>query len=207
MNPLHTIGYFNRPVSEFIGLLKACGVNVICDVRSSPYSKRNPDFSRDELRAHLRQVQIKYVFLGEELGARPPEPECYIGGQARYELLARRKAFHDGIQRVLTGLENYRPALMCAERDPMECHRAILVCRHLISRSVNVQHIMGMGNIERHSELERRLVRTLGLEPPPMFASDDAWTTAIADAYELQGRKIAYVDKSGVAMSADGPMK
>jgi uncharacterized protein (DUF488 family) len=195
MNPVFTIGYSTRLFSEFADLLNAHGVTVLCDVRSSPYSGRNPAFSRAELDAALRKLRIRYVFLGEEFGARPSDPQCYVNGQARYERIAQRAAFQAGIQRVLAGISKHRPVLMCAEREPTECHRTILVSRHLAKRSIEVRHIIGPNQCEAHEALERRLVRILGLEPPPMFATDDAWRSAIDEAYEVQGRKIAYVDK------------
>lgn len=202
MNPLHTIGYSTRQFDDFAHALRAHEITVVCDVRSSPFSKRNPAFSRRDLEASLRQLGIKYAFLGEELGARPPDSECYINGQARYELLAKRPAFQAGLKRIVAGLERYRPVVLCAEREPIECHRTILVCRHLLAYGVDIRHVLGDGKIETHADLERRLVRTLKLEPPPMFATPSEWRTAIEEAYELQSRKIAYVDKSDPA-SAD----
>lgn len=200
MNPLFTIGYSTWDFDAFAETLSAHRVTVVCDVRSSPFSKRNSAFSRHELQSKLQRLRIKYVFLGDELGARPPEPECYVKGQARYDRLAVRAAFKSGIQRVIDGLERHRPVLLCAEREPMECHRTILVCRQLLLRGVvDVRHILGGGEVESHADLERRLVRTLGLEPPPMFATPAEWRIAVAQAYELQGRKIAYVDKSDPA--------
>lgn len=200
LNPLYTIGYSTRPIEGFLDALQAHSITVVCDVRSSPFSKRNPAFSRDELRMHLRRLGIKYVFLGDELGARPPESDCYVNGQARYELLAKRPAFQAGIQRLLTGLKTYRPVIMCAEREPIECHRTILVCRHLVPRSVEIRHIVEADRFERHVDLERRLVRLLKLEPLPMFASPETWSDAISKAYELQGRKIAYVEKEAPSL-------
>jgi uncharacterized protein (DUF488 family) len=197
MNSIYTIGYSTWDFDSFAKILVDHRITVVCDVRSSPFSKRNSAFSRRELEAGLRALNIKYAFLGEALGARPSDPECYFKGQARYDRLAARTAFKAGLKKVIDSLARHRPVLMCAEREPIECHRTILVCRQLLSEGiVDIRHVLGDGKVELHADLERRLVRALNLEPPPMFATPAEWRVAIAQAYELQGRKIAYGDKS-----------
>src|SRR5439155_24000994 len=68
---LFTVGHSNLEAEGLLGLLRAAGVTAVADVRSSPYSRRLPQFNRAALEASLRAAGIAYVFLGAELGGRP----------------------------------------------------------------------------------------------------------------------------------------
>lgn len=206
---LYTVGHSNQILGQLVGLLQLHGINAVADVRSMPYSRRLPQFNRPELEAELHKHGIRYVFLGEELGARREEESAYDGLQAAYERVAQLPAFQLGLSRVLKGLDRgLTLALLCAERDPLTCHRAILVSRHLQARGVDVQHILGDGSLESHLELEKRMRRALqklgvleasagevqldllGREDPstpPRSAEEE-----LAEAYLQQGKRIAY---------------
>lgn len=173
----------------FLRLLRAHGVEAVADVRSQPFSARFPHFSRGELEKSLKQNAIRYVFLGNELGARRSETCCYLDGQARYDLVAKTSAFNEGIERVLKGLKKFRLALLCAEKDPITCHRTVLVCRHLRGRGFPIQHILSDGNLESHEQLEERMLKLLGKAQPSLFVSHAA---LVEEAYEEQGGRIAY---------------
>src|SRR3984885_14759143 len=158
MQLIYTVGHSSQSIEEFIAPLQRHAVEVVADVRSRPYSARFPHFSREPLRASLKAAGIGYVFLGRELGARRDEPECYIGGQASYEKIAKLPAFAAGIERLLDGARKYRVALMCAEQDPLTCHRTILVCHELKKHGVSITHICRAGELEDHYQAERRLI-------------------------------------------------
>ena len=100
-------------------------------MRSSPYSRRFPQFNQSALKAALKTANIAYVPLGDNLGARPRDRNCYVDGMARYDLIAATEAFKIGLNRLVQGSEKYQISLMCAEQDPIVCHRAILICRLL----------------------------------------------------------------------------
>jgi uncharacterized protein (DUF488 family) len=189
MNTLFTIGHSTHDWSTFLEFLRMHNVQAVADVRSQPFSSRFPQFSRAALEKSLKENHIRYVFLGHELGARREEECCYLDGQARYELVAKTLAFHEGISRILKGLEKYRLALLCAEKDPITCHRTILVCRHLKGRGFPMQHILGDGKLESHEELEDRMLKLLGKNQPSLFVSREQ---LVEQAYEEQGGKIAY---------------
>src|SRR5688500_723977 len=123
MENLFTIGHSNHELSELTRLLKMHRITAVADVRSSPYSGRLPQFNKPVLQVVLKNTGIEYQFLGNELGARRNEQGRYVDGQARYDLIAQTPAFNDGISRVLSGLEKYCIALLCAEKDPITCHR------------------------------------------------------------------------------------
>ena len=188
---IFTIGHSNHPIEEFIGLLKKHGITAVADIRSAPYSRFNPQFNKEVLAAALKAQGIAYVFLGEELGARPEDPACYEGGQVDFERLASREQFKRGIDRVLTGGQKYRLALMCAEKEPLDCHRTILVCRHLASHSVRIKHVLADGSLEDHRDTEKRLLHVAGCEPS-LFDQGIGNLERLERAYAKRGREIAY---------------
>ena len=138
---VYTIGHSTHPRNEFFDLLSEHGITALCDVRSVPYSRLHPYFNRKELKAALQKRQVAYAFLGSELGARSEDPSCYDHGRVQYGRLARMELFQQGLARVQNGMKKFRLVLMCAEKEPLECHRAILVARHLVALSIDVQHI------------------------------------------------------------------
>ncbi len=191
---IFTVGHSTQSVEAFLKLLKQHQVEAVADVRSQPYSRHSPQFSKDELESALINAHVRYVFLGRELGARRDEPQVYVNGQARYELIAEQPLFAQGLQRVATGAEQFRTALLCAEKDPLTCHRTILVCRHLKTRGFSISHILIDGSIESHEAAERRLMREEGVNPRQvnMFSDTDAIEDALTKAYTMRGEQIAY---------------
>ena len=175
----YTIGYSGFEATAFIATLKHHGITAIADVRSHPYSKYRAEYNGDFLQVLLESHNIAYVFLGDCLGARPQDPQCYRNGRAEYPLIAQSPAFQVGLGRLHKGAGRYSIALMCSEPDPIDCHRAILVGRHL---SFPVHHITKSG-VEQQQDFEARLV---ALEGSPLIG------TTIADAYDSRGRKICY---------------
>ena len=201
MNPLFTVGHSSHGLDHFLSLLKQHAISAVTDVRSAPYSRRNPQFNREALSAELNGHGIAYVFLGKELGARTDDPSCYVDGQARYELIAKTALYQEGLERVVRGVGRYRVALMCAEADPLTCHRTVLVSRSLSERGLEIAHIHRSGRLEPQQELHERLLRMTGLAQGNLFSSRDA----LAQAYEKQGRKIAYVKPTNpIAVAPEG---
>ncbi len=207
-NILYTIGHSNHTVKNFIALLKGYGVTCIADIRSAPYSRYCPQFNKDTLAVDLQAAGITYMFLGRELGARPDDPSCYEGGRVNYQHIAKRGEFERGLERLLAGTSKYRIALMCAEKDPLQCHRTILVVKHIKRHNLCIKHILANGNIEDNIEAERRLVRMLKVEPT-LFESTKKETAIIEQAYDQQAKKISYLSeeprkpyKSGHAVEA-----
>lgn len=184
-----TIGHSNLEFAKFVALLAQHSVQAVADVRSSPYSQYNPGFNREALQRGLREQDISYVFLGAELGARRAEPECYVNGRADYSLIARTPAFKHGLDRVIQGAAKMRVAMMCAEKDPLDCHRCILVSPRLRERGLEVQHILSDGSLESQEQAESRLAQLFDLPERELFRSP---REILAEAYRLQGERIAY---------------
>ena len=189
---LLTLGHSTHPIERFIALLNGAGATAVADVRSSPYSRYSPQYSKDALRNALSGAGIAYTFLGKEFGARSPDPSCYRSGKVQYQRLAQSTSFKEGIQRVSEGLKKFRIAFVCAERDPIECHRALLVARAFSERGTSVAHIHSDGMLESQSSLESRLLVAWKLPEGDMFKSRESF---IEDAYILQGEKVAYLDE------------
>ena len=190
MATLYTIGHSNHPIEEFIGLLTANGITAIADVRSRPYSRRYPQFNKDRLAARLAEHHIAYVFLGKELGARSDDPSCYEAGKVQYQRLAATELFQSGIQRVLAGAEKYRVALMCAEKEPLNCHRTLLVSRALEKTQASVTHVLSDGSLEPHDQTMSRLIDLVGLSKEDLFRDRAA---LIAAACKLREDRVAFV--------------
>ena len=191
---LFTIGYSNRSIEDFIALLKQHKITALCDVRSTPYSNRNPQYNREIFKQSLKQHDIEYVFLGEELGARPKDLSCYVEGKAIYQKIAATNLFKNGLERIKLGMQKgYVLALMCAEKDPMTCHRTILICRNLRGQGVDIRHIIDLQTVETQADLEKRLIAQLKLHPDMFKAADP--NALIERAYDVQGDRIAYVEK------------
>jgi uncharacterized protein (DUF488 family) len=184
-NILYTIGHSNHKIEDFIALLNHYEVTCIADVRSAPYSRYCPQFNKDALAAAFQAAGIAYMFLGRELGARPDDPCCYEGDCVNFQYLAKRKEFKRGLEHLLECASKHRIALMCAEKDPLECHRTILVSRHLKKYDLHIKHILADGNIEEHTEAERRLVGMFKMGPA-FFESAET----IEQAYDQQAKKI-----------------
>jgi uncharacterized protein (DUF488 family) len=185
-----TIGHSTHEQGRFIALLCQHGITALCDVRSKPYSRMNPQFNREELEKSLIAGGIAYRFLGKELGARSDDPACYEDGKLQYTRLAQTELFKCGLKRVLSGMKDgFRIALMCAEKEPLECHRTILVARHLVALGVHIEHIHADGHLESHEAALARLSRMLNLREDDMFHSREE---LLADAYQRQEDRIAY---------------
>ena len=192
VNTVYTVGHSNHPIEHFIQILKQNGITAIADVRSQPYSRYQTQFNRDDIERALRSSGIAYVFLGKELGARSTDPSCYVAGRVQYKRLAATESFKAGLDRVTKGAETHRIALMCAEREPLECHRTLLVGQALHQMGVPLVHVHANGNQETHVDALDRLLDLTGLPREDMFRSGEELLT---DALRIQEDRVAYVDE------------
>jgi uncharacterized protein (DUF488 family) len=186
-----TIGHSTHSRERFVALLRSANVTAVADVRTSPHSRHYPHFNRDDLREELRSDGISYVFLGKELGGRPSERRFYCEGVADYEKMAQTPEFSKGLDRVIEGTKKYRIALLCSERDPLDCHRCLLVGRALAQRGVRVSHILDDGRTVSHSEIEDKLLEISGRTGDDLFAPCEE---RLAAAYRERARKVAFAE-------------
>ena len=185
---LYTIGHSTHAAAHFIDLLKQHDIDAVCDVRSHPYSRYNPQYNRECISKEIKANGIAYIFLGKELGARSDNADCYANGKIEFAKLQNDPLFQQGLARLRKGMKNHTIVLMCAEKDPVICHRTILVARQL-RRECTVKHILQDGRIETNEEAEQRLMALLKIQPDLIRDANQC----IEDAYNLQGKKIAYV--------------
>ena len=183
-----TIGHSNHSVLRFIDLLQGAAIECVADVRSTPFSRRNPQFSQKALTASLKDAGIEYWFLGDALGARPKDEGCYDAGKVSYARIAATPAFQDAIGAVIERSDSKRIALMCAEKEPLDCHRTILVGRALAQHGTELRHIHADGSIESQAALEDRLLHA-AKEHVDLLSSRDA---ALTRAYDKRGKQMAY---------------
>lgn len=187
-----TVGHSTHSIETFVSLLKQHGITALADVRSAPASRFSPQFNKDTLAANLKTQGIRYIFLGRELGARPEDPACYENGRVQYGRLAHTELFRQGITRVMRDAAENRLALMCAEKEPLECHRTLLIGRTLHEHGVEVVHILGDGRTESHMAAMERLLDVTGLPREDLFRSR---ADLIAEAVARQEKRVAYVDE------------
>jgi uncharacterized protein (DUF488 family) len=187
---IFTIGHSNHSLEDFLALLNRHHVDVLADVRSQPYGRLD-HFHREIIAAAMKAAGIDYVFLGRELGARREESECYQNGVAVYEKIAAAPAFQEGLSRLRSLAADSRVALMCAEKEPLDCHRTILICRQLRKSAFQIQHILADGSLEDHAVAEKRLVKKMGIERT-LFEPDITEEEMIGRAYEERGQEIAF---------------
>ncbi len=187
-----TIGHSTHSSAKLIELLRRNEITAVADVRSQPYSRMNPQFNREPLKDALKGAGISYVFLGRELGARSEDRSCYVDGKVQYDRLAKSALFQEGLTRVEQGAARYRIALLCAEKDPLTCHRTILVVRHLVARGLRAAHIREDGRLEPHEDALDRLLKEVGVRGDDFFKPRQE---LVDEAYTKRGNEIAYVEK------------
>ena len=190
--PLYTVGHSNHPFERLLELLRRHGIEAIADVRSMPASRRHPQFNRERLKAALAGAGVRYLFLGKELGARRTEPEAYDGDIASYERIAQLPAFRSGLEIVKENAAERRVALMCAEKEPLDCHRTLLVCRHLRDASGGIFHILADGSLAAHAEIEQRLLAETDADAPQSDLFAGGGDAPLERAYRARGLAMAY---------------
>ncbi|MEE8393657.1 MAG: DUF488 domain-containing protein [Rhodospirillales bacterium] len=193
---VYTIGHSAHSMETFLQLLKQMGITAIADVRSVPYSRHVPQFNKPDIQESLREAGIEYVFLGKELGARPKDCSLYRDDSADFALMAESTTFKSGLERVLKGAARYSIALMCAEKDPLDCHRNILVARGLKELGAVIRHVMSDGQIEENSDTEQRLLKITNQLQTDMFVPETSTGDPLQMAYEKRGRQIAVSEEA-----------
>lgn len=186
-----TAGHSNHELGHLLRILHANQVTAVADIRSAPYSNYCPQFNREALQASLEADGIHYVFLGDELGARPQDSACYKDGKVQYKLMADTPLFKKGLERVVSGSKRYRIALLCTEKDPLECHRSVLISREFEALGINVSHILEEGSLETQDEAMNRLLQQCGLDRGDLFRSKEE---LIEEACARQEKEVAWVD-------------
>ncbi len=186
---LFSIGHSNIPAARFAAMLQDAAVTVVADVRSMPNSRWFPWFSQKPLAAQLNSIGIAYTAMGDTLGGRPRDENLYRDGVADYEAMAKQPEFEAGLDRLQETVARSRVCLMCAEREPLDCHRCLLVARRLAERGLAVGHILHDGTVEPHAATEQRLPALDG-QARDLFATGQ--DERLAAAYRRRARAVAF---------------
>jgi len=189
-----TIGHSNLDMSDLLGVLIRHEIRMVCDVRSRPGSFRFPQFNREPLMAQLASAKIIYQFFGDNFGGRPLDPR-YYRADGLVDYAARRKApdFEEGLDRLLGFAQTERLVLMCAEEDPLHCHRFLLICPAIVQSGILPVHLHRGGAVESQRDAEDRLLQLHGFAD---VTSDSLFATgrqaALEDAMRLQAERYAF---------------
>lgn len=198
LGELFTIGHSQHSIKYFISLLNKYGIDYLLDVRSTPYSKYAEQYNRENIDKSLNSVNVKYVFMGKYFGARSQNVELYNDkGYLDFEKVRKSKDFNEGIENVILGLEQgHTIALMCTEKQPIDCHRAIMISRAFEMQKIYAKHIMPNGKILTQQQLDEQLLRKyfpdrrqltlLSYEKP---VNEDEY---LLEAYRKRNAEIAY---------------
>jgi uncharacterized protein (DUF488 family) len=153
MHQLYTIGHGSRKKEAFLALLTRYGINTLIDVRSAPYSRFHPQFNQNNLKDFLEENNIRYVFMGDTLGGRPKNSECYTNGKPDYDKMKQATFYLTGITQLKRAVsENNHIAIMCSESKASECHRTKLIAES-IHGDVVIKHIDKDGALRPHEEI------------------------------------------------------
>jgi len=195
-NALKTIGHSNHQIETFLDILHHHKINCIIDLRSSPYSRHNPQFNRETLKTDLEINEIEYVYMGDRLGARHEDKKLlFDNGKVDFYKVKDLPSFIEGIENLINKTSTgTNISLMCAEKDPFNCHRFVLVSRALAKQNIDVEHILSDKSTVLQSELEEKLLDKYTDKSPQMslFEPVKSKTELLAFAYKKHNINIGY---------------
>ncbi len=171
--PIYTIGYGARSVAALLAVLQTWQIAFVIDIRSAPYSRFKPEFSKEPLAREIERRHIRYLYMGDLLGGRPADPACYRDGKVDYDLVKQTAAYQEGIGRLRRAFaQQRRVALLCSEGRPEECHRSKLIGESLTGLDIPVIHLDENDHPLSHAAVIARLTGgQLGLFGAPTFTS------------------------------------
>lgn len=192
---IYTIGYSGFTIGDFLRVLGEHGISALVDVRSIPYSRNRPEYNRDMLEPVLKQAGFHYRNYAYEFGARQTDPQYYVKGYLDFELFADSPPFVQGIEKLCKSMEvGYTFVLMCAEIEPINCHRAILVSRALSDRGVPVIHLLPHGRTITQEDLEHQLVDRYfpNHDQCSLFSQARSYQSMVIEGYQKRNSEIGY---------------
>ncbi len=161
---IYSIGHGNKKIEEFLNELQSFKVSYLIDVRSSPYSKYNPQFNQPSLKIELQSSGITYVYLGDSLGGLPSDRSCYVDGKVEYDIIKEKAFFKEGLQRLIVANDkNINVAIMCSESKPEECHRSKLIGQELLKQDISLVHIVSSEKTKEQIRIINELTKGKGV--------------------------------------------
>jgi len=144
-----TIGHSNHLFSHLLELLQKQDINMVVDVRSSPYSKYSSHFNKKPLEKALEESGIEYVYLGNKIGGKPRDKKFYHEDKLIYHRLEADEKYQEGLKELVDLTADNTVVLLCSEEDPYRCHRHHLISQSLLKKDYNISHIRGDGDLEK----------------------------------------------------------
>ena len=196
VNTVYTIGYSGFSIDDFVTTLKKHNISLVVDVRSSPFSSYFPQYNRDSLEIFLKMHGIYYRSYPSEFGARQNDRKYYCKeGYLDFEVFSRSEPFLKGISKLCNSMEqNYTFTLLCAEKDPICCHRTILVARAFFERGYNVVHLLTNGKTITQQEINKQLIEKYypNRDQMTFFETVQDDDTLLKIAYKKQNAEIGH---------------
>lgn len=150
---IYTIGHGRAAFSEVERLLDAVGVSTLVDVRSSPFSRRAPDFTRPRLEEACAAAGIGYRYLGRHLGGKPTDPGVLTPeGDPDPTRITATPGFAADLGLLVELAQDGPIAILCSEEDPAHCHRATMIAPALVARGMRVAHLRHDGTTQPHQD-------------------------------------------------------
>lgn len=206
INSVYTIGYTAFPINEFVEVIKNYGIDCVIDVRSSPFSNYYSDYNKDALENTLKQHNILYRNYANEFGARQTNPAFYSGDIVDFDKFIQSEQFLEGVCKIKKGIERgYNFVLMCAEKDPIKCHRSIMLGKGFSNHEFKVKHIISKTEVELQEQLEERLLEMYHQDrfQLKLFGEDQSDPELLEDAYKKQNLAIGYNRSTNVEQGDD----
>jgi uncharacterized protein (DUF488 family) len=216
MHPIWTLGHSTLAPEDFIRLIQGAGIQAIADVRSIPFSGRQPHYSSPNLGHLLEKAGIRHVYLGDLVGGRPRHSGLYTPtGRADFRAMAQSEWFLRGLERILAGLEKMSIGLMCGEEDPLPCHRGLLIAPELVARGLEPRHLRKGGRVETQRELEGRMLAPKGTFSLPGGIQDQVelvwpgkfWRKSTPGGWKAPRRMIQAGTSNSQSVQTDRPFK
>lgn len=199
MKRIYTIGHSTEPVECLITRLKQHAINCVVDVRSIPYSQYAHQYNASFIKGMLREVHINYLYMGKEFGARQEKAQ-YFDEKGILDFLKYQKSpsFQNGVIRIENGIKkDYKIAFMCTEKDPIDCHRNIMVAKYFFNQGYSIGNIMIDGSIQEQEEVEQRLLDQYfpdrnELTLFELIEDKDDMSKLLKEAYRCKNKEIGY---------------
>jgi uncharacterized protein (DUF488 family) len=173
---IYSIGHGNKKFEDFLKELNSFDIKYLIDVRTSPYSKYNPQYNRELLKNNLAEVNITYIYMGDNLGGLPSDRSCYIEGKVSYDLIKEKDFFIEGLSRLIKAYEKeINVAVMCSESKPEECHRSKLIGQELMNKNISILHITEIDKTKDQLTLMNELTKGKGLID--LFGNETSFTS------------------------------
>ena len=152
---LYTLGYSDFFEEErLINRLKKLDIECVVDVRTFPYSKTFPQYDEPVFKKRLNKEGIEHFFLGDYIGGLIFKNHFKKGINSIFDLLEDEK-IKTGMNRLYKIAKDKKTVIMCAEKEPFNCHRLAISFLFKEKTPFDVVHIFS----DREESFEENISR------------------------------------------------